>query len=410
MKIILLAPPRGYLTNPIAQPPLGLLYLSSILDSRNIENEVVDLAAGSKIPEDGDIYGFSLTTSDLGEVLPIAKMLKGMGKTIIAGGPHPSTSGDMECFDAIVMGEGERAIIEVISDYPNLRQVYSFPLIEDLDSIPFPDRGKVSHDYTDSTFGGVKSTGLITSRGCPYLCAFCASKKIWGGSVRFRSPGNVCQEILEVRDELGIFAFRIHDDQFTIRRREDLLELLDFFTATDIVWRASARVDRVDPELLQKMKEAGCKLLSFGVESGDQKVLDVLRKNISVEHSKDALRWSREAGIDTRVLLMVGMPGETKDTTDRTIQLLEETNDYWTSIALTEFLPLYGTPIMDNPEKFGVKVKMIDTREGWTLYNSEGLREFSNPLEIEGLSFDDMVQSKVRLRDYILQTKKENRG
>ena len=408
MKAVLINPPRQYLVSPMAQPPLGLLYIAATLEEHGVEVAYCDLAIGPDIPE-GDIYGVTASCADYADAEKIAVRLRGRkGKTVL-GGPHVTATGDVGSFDAAVIGEGERAILDLVSDYPDLKHYYSTPAIKNLDDIPFPARGLLSVQGQDRWLADGETSSLITSRGCPYNCAFCGSNKIWGRGTRFRSAQNVLDEIAHIIDTYGIRAFRIHDDQFILNRKR-IYPLLDGFERLEIVWRASSRVDSVDQSLLERMARAGCVEISYGVESGDQWVLDAINKGTTVEQGRDALRWTHEAGIHARALLMCGMPGETLETPQRTIGFLEETSEWCDTISLTEFSPLPGTPIWSSPLDFGVKILCYDVAQSWYMYSSSGLRPFRNPIAVEGLTMGQLIQNKQCLRDYVLSTSKSNAG
>ena len=408
MRVVLISPPKQYLVSPMAQPPLGLLYLAAVLREHGVEVAYCDLAVDRDIPE-GDLYGVTASCADYADAEEIAARLRGRkGKTVL-GGPHVTATGDVGSFDTAVIGEGERAILDLVNDYPDLKRYYSAPAIKNLDDIPFPARDLLSVQGRDRWLADGETSSLITSRGCPYDCAFCGSNKIWGRGARFRSAQNVLEEIEHVIGTYGIRALRIHDDQFILNRKR-IYPLLDGFEKLGIVWRASSRVDSVDPRLLERMAWAGCVEISYGVESGDQDVLDAIDKDTTVGQARDALRWTHEAGIRARVLLMCGMPGETLDTPRRTIDFLEDTQDWWDTLSLTEFTPLPGTPIWDRPLDFGVKILCYDVAQSWYLYSSSGLRPFRNPMAVEGLTMGQLIQNKQRLRDYVLSTSKANTG
>jgi len=408
MRVVLISPPKQYLVSPLAQPPLGLLYLAAVLREHNIEVAYCDLAVDPDIPE-GDLYGVTASCADYADAGEISVGLRGRkGKTVL-GGPHVTATGDVGSFDAAVIGEGERAILDLVNDYPDLKRYYSAPAIKDLDDIPFPARDLLSVQGRDRWLADGETSSLITSRGCPYDCAFCGSNKIWGHGTRFRSAENVLEEVEHIIDTYGIHAFRIHDDQFILNRKR-IHSLLEGFEELGIVWRASSRVDSVTPELLTRMAQSGCVEISYGVESGDQRVLDAINKGTTVEQGKDALRWTHEAGIRARALLMCGMPGETLEAPQRTVDFLEETSGWWDTLSLTEFTPLPGTPIWESPLDFGVKILCYDVAQSWYLYGSSGLRPFRNPMAVEGLTMGQLIQNKQRLRDYVLSTSKANTG
>ena len=417
MKATLINPPRSYLIEPEAQAPMGLLYIAAILEQKGWEVQYVDLAFQDEIPE-ADLYGITATSADYPDAVEIAKDLKERDCIIVLGGRHVTgVRGDVdEAFDVIVIGEGEYAIWQLANDWPDLVKTYNVPAVTNLDTIPFPARhllpvqGKNIFAYKKRYWEG-DTTCLLTMRGCPYNCAFCTAG---GEKVRYRSVGNVIAEIEHVVDTYGIREFRLSDDTFTINR-ERLLRLLPRMKECDIFWRASVRAYPLDPELLELMADSGCVELSYGIESGDQRVLDRVNKGITLEQSERAIQWSKEAGITVRALMIAGLPGETPESAYKTIEFMERTRQYWDIAALTNFVPLPGSPIWGEPSRFGVtEIKHIDDFNFYLwkpgLDGEPIMTEIVNCIELEDLSDEEMTKNKRILRAYFIGLDKVNRG
>jgi radical SAM superfamily enzyme YgiQ (UPF0313 family) len=227
-------------------------------------------------------------------------------ETFVAlGGPHASSLPDrsmQECdaLDAVVFGEGERTILEILDRLAareSLEGVHgtayrdpggivvnaSRELVDDLDAIPFPAWDLIPmHKYVASTWfpNKVKQyTNIFTSRGRPYGCTFCGAKTTWTRKFRARSPENVIAEMEEVYRRFGIPNFFISDDLFTLKRKR-VLDICNLILEKQlpITWTCLSRVNTVDPEMLALMKQAGCYLISYGLESRSQEVLDKLDK------------------------------------------------------------------------------------------------------------------------------------
>lgn len=417
MKATLINPPRKYLIEPEAQAPMGLLYVAAVMEQAGWEVQYVDLAFQDDIPE-ADLYGITATSADYPDTIEVAKQLKPRGRPVVLGGRHVTGMGGQidNVFDCWVSGEGENSIRAIVADFPKLAKGYIGSPVEDLDTIPFPARhllpvqGKNIFAYKERYWEG-ETTCLLTMRGCPYKCGFCTAG---GERVRYRSVDNVVAEIEHVIDTYGIREFRLSDDTFTLNRKR-LLQLLPRMKECNIYWRASVRAYPLDPELLELMADSGCVELSYGIESGDQRVLDRVNKGITLEQSRNAMKWSKEAGITVRALMIAGLPGETPESAYKTIEFMEQTRRYWDIAALTNFVPLPGSPIWERPKDFGVtRIKDIDNFNFYLWKpGPDGepiMTEIVNHIELEDLSAEEMTKNKRVLRAYFTGLDKVNRG
>jgi radical SAM superfamily enzyme YgiQ (UPF0313 family) len=194
------------------------------------------------------------------------------------------------------------------------------PLIRNLDDLPLPRHDLLPlNDYRAPLVRGPYSF-VVTSRGCPANCRFCIKHVSYGRSVRFRSPENILAE-LECLVDLGVQTVNMYADLFTVSR-EQVMELCELMLERDLGlrWTCNSRVDFVDAEMLQLMGRAGCWMISWGIESGSETVLRRCRKGIKSEQVERALRWSKEAGILNWGYFIIGLPGETEQTIQETIQ------------------------------------------------------------------------------------------
>jgi len=323
MKILLINPPtfnmlptmlprsvdeaRGY------NPPLGLLYLAAYLQ-KNSEHQVEILDCQveelnykqieEKIKENApDAIGLTTMTFTLIDVLNIVKIAKKINPEIktILGGPHvdiyPEETINQPGVDYLVLGEGEKplkGLLDNINSLNNLRQVKGVvfkdnnkivntgraELNQDLDSLPFPARRLTPYQKYSSVLSKVSPvTTMFTSRGCPYKCLFCDRPHL-GKFFRARSAKNVVDEMEECQ-KMGIKEILIYDDTFTVKRQRVIDICLEIQKRNlKIDWDVRARVDTVDKELLEIMKDSGCQRIHYGVEAGTQKILNVLRKGI----------------------------------------------------------------------------------------------------------------------------------
>ncbi len=333
-------------------PPFGLAYIAAILKKENISVRILEANAlnlsHEQIKEEiknykPDFLGITSTTSLIEEAHEISKLCPKKVKVVI-GGVHASslpqeTLEKFERFDFLVRGEGEFTMLELIKNNPiskikglsykkNRKIIHNPPreLNDKLDELPFPARELLPMDKYFSV--GAKQTPsdyILSSRGCPYQCIFCADHLVHGRKFRFRSPENVMKEVEELYKK-GVRDLDFIDDNFTliIERVEKFCELMiEKGLNKEMSWRCSngIRVDRITPKLLKKMKEAGCYMVSLGIESGDERILKNMKKNIDLKKVRLAVKWCKEVGIETRGLFMFGNLGENKETMEDTIKL-----------------------------------------------------------------------------------------
>lgn len=268
--------------------------------------------------------------------------------------------------DFCIRGEPEIAVSKLahhlkdnldIKEIPNLsykinNQIFSNPveIIEDLDSIPFPDRSLLKNEkYHCIPFFSELFTDLVTSKGCPYNCKFCTTNKFWGKKFRVRSPENILEEVKECIEKFKIKSFFIPDETFTADRAW-VKKIVDGFKDLSIKWALQTRVDLVDKEILREMADSGCLYVHYGAESGSQRILDYYQKGITVQRVRDAFKWSRQVGVETCATFIIGSPEETADSAEATIQLAKEIKaDYY------HFSPLIPNPLSDFFQEFKEK-------------------------------------------------------
>lgn len=356
MRTVLINLPDPYLTEPAMNPPLGVGYLSSYLRSKHFDVEVVDLNLYSPIGLEEsalsvftpEVYGISCTTPQYGEYLRVLKYLKKINPMAITvvGGPHAtSCPEDFDEADVIVRGEGEHILEGILNGGSTF---LGMARVRDLDSLPFPDRPGLS--LYKRKIHGDQAVHIVTLRGCPYNCAFC-DKKTGGRVVRYRSVANVMAEVDQLR-KLDINAFVIYDDTFTLDKHR-VSQFCQEFRWRASSWRCWSRTDLVDREMLGEMKNSGLTSITFGVESGDDGILENINKRATVEDNRRALLAAKDAGVPVRCNLMYGNPGETRQSVENTIKLIEETQPgEWNLAVLT---PVPGSAIWERPEDFGIQ-------------------------------------------------------
>ncbi|HNY29089.1 MAG TPA: radical SAM protein [Candidatus Sumerlaeota bacterium] len=228
-------------------------------------------------------------------------------------------------------------------------------LVADLDSLPLPARDLLDNSLYRSPETGRPLTTIKANRGCPSKCIFCPAGRMSGYRLRLRSPRQVVQELLECRTKFGIRDFLFDGDTFTLNKRW-LLELCDRIAhkspLRDIRWGCNSRVDTMDAERAKAMRRAGCILVAFGVESGDQELLNAMKKGTRVEQAEQAVAVCKAAGLATHAFFVIGLPWETRESLDRTYRFIQKLNTDLFDINIAT--PLPGTDLYDLVRKEGL--------------------------------------------------------
>lgn len=356
MKIILLQPTYD---SHIVHPPLGLGYLAAVLEKKKHQVEIFDGTLLKATTEDflakivdfqPDLIGVTIMARGHLIVQNLIKNIKNeFNIPLVIGGPQVTAYPEkmIEYFDTdfACVGEGEETIIELMAALKNkkgFRRILGLvyhgkkgeikrnpdrPLIKDLDKIPFPAWHLMPPDKywmvpILSPAKGYPVAPIVTSRGCPFNCAFCASNVTWRRIFRTRSPKNTVDEIEMLVKEYGVKEIHITDDNFTlIKERAEKVcdEIIKRKLA--ISWQCpnGVRADRLDEPLLYKMKKAGCYSVGLGVESGNQKILEGVNKNLDLGIFENVLKMLKKIGIRAYGFFILGLPGETRRTAQDTI-------------------------------------------------------------------------------------------
>lgn len=382
MKVLLVNPPQeNMVTNNIPSvvdeergynPPLGILYVAAHARKHTThEVAVVDAvveelgypALKKRIEaERPDVVGVTATTFTLIDAMLTVAAAKEAcpDATVVMGGPHPYIYPDetinLPGIDFLVIGEGEAvfsALLDNMGDKAALRGIRGLvykeggevvntglpPLVDDLDSLPFPARDLTPYmKYNSLIAKSQPVTTMITSRGCPYRCLFCDRPHL-GKRFRPRSAQNVVGEMEECV-KLGIREFLIYDDTFTINKKRvlDICRLIKE-RGLDIGWDVRARVDTVTPEMLAAMKDAGCDRIHYGVEAGTPEIIETLRKGITLEQVRTVFAQTKAAGISILAYFMIGSPGETRAQVDESLRLARELGPDYLHLSITTPFP-----------------------------------------------------------------------
>ena len=405
---ILLASPESGVWNSRKHIHMGLGYLAGALLAHGYQVDIWDASIEEEFENFDtflsrnayDVVGLSAPTPLIVSAWEAAAVAKKRGAVTILGGPHltlmPHESMEKDAVDLVVRGEAENTIIEIVDalakdsgqaqgdklprlfskaamgDIPGLswrdeagkiQHNPDRPLEEDLDAIPFPahhlfkiERYTNLNPLTDGLNPHARAYTIVTSRGCPYKCTYC-SKPITGNTWRPRSVENVIAEWRWLVEDLGATEIGVTDDIWNMdpARAKELCQALIDNKLNHVPWVTihGMKVNRTDLELFQLMKAAGCKRVGFGIESGDDEVLrKVIKKGQTVQMVRNAVRWAKQAKLQTMGFFIYGMPGETEETMEKTTQLALELNP-----DLAHFLmatPFPGTEMWDLLQEAGL--------------------------------------------------------
>jgi anaerobic magnesium-protoporphyrin IX monomethyl ester cyclase len=328
------------------------------------------------------------------------------------GGPHVTvlderTFSESSDVDIVVRGEGEQTMLELarlVSD-GNLKSLSEIAgitfrkngqvfrttdrtFIEDIDSLPYP--AHKHFDLTKYKISGKTYMPIITSRGCPFNCAFCLASKMCGKGFRARSPSKVVDELEWLRDTFGAGAFAFYDDTFTFDVNR-AMAICDEMKARkfDMPWDCRTRVDKVSKELLTKLRSTNCQLIHFGVESGSQQMLNTMRKGTTVDQNARAIKLAKEADVLVAISLVIGYPGETSEMLQQTADFIHRTKpDY---VYMCEAVPYPGTELY-----YYIKQLGLEMTEDWNQYH-EQRQVFKNTL----LPLEKLEQAKKAVYDSV---------
>jgi anaerobic magnesium-protoporphyrin IX monomethyl ester cyclase len=387
VRIALVNPPflPGVMRHP-PNVPIGLAYLAAVAEKNGHVVKVIDcLPVDMSYDEmkrqvvafEPDIVGITSMTSTSQSALEAARILKDScpEALTVLGGPHVTfadTSTLSECpeVDAVVRREGEETLLDLarcVTNEKSLDEVAGItfrkngkiiqmpdrPLIQNLDELPFPALEHFKLD--DYKILGKMILPIITSRGCPFGCSFCVSSRMVGNTLRARSPKNVVDELEWLKTEHGAEAFVIYDDMLTFDKKR-ILQICEDIKKRKIglPWDCTTRVDQVSKELLIKIKEAYCQEVFFGVESGCQLILDKVHKRTTIEQNEKAIRWTKEVGLFVAISVIIGYPGETRETVKQTLDFVHRVkpDDAFLCVAT----PYPGTELRALVEKMGWKM------------------------------------------------------
>lgn len=394
-------------------PPQPLICLGAVLRQNNITCSLIDANAlglnlEQLITKILDLFpefvGITAPTMLISTAAKITAELKKRANVVtLVGGPHMSavpfeTMRLYKDIDIGVIGEGEITLVELIGAIRNKKSLQSVkgiiyrdkdelkltdrrPYLENLDSLPYPAWDMLpdlvkTYQQSSSRVDRLPCLSIITSRGCPYQCIFCA-RNVFGNVTRCYSADYIFKMTRYLMDEYNLKSISIEDENFVIFKKR-LIEFCNLLISEkiDLTWDCVSSVNAVDPELLRLMKKAGCWQINFGIESGSARILKFIKKNATRESIEYALRITKEAGINTKAYFIIGHPTETAESIQQTIDFVKKIR--LDIFQMSFMVPLPGSELYGIAHKYGVFENDWSRMNIWTpLFIPHGLtKEF----------------------------------
>jgi radical SAM superfamily enzyme YgiQ (UPF0313 family) len=427
--VVFIRPPNFLLYQEKLQPSLGIMALAAYLRNRKVPVAICDLANEPEkrweelIPWEYDIYGVTCTTGDYYISCKIAKVIKKNKPEAITvvGGAHPSALPEQalkeSCFDMAVIGEGEQTLYEIAingSMLPDINGVaFKYhkhldndihvattkprELFKNLDDLPFPAwdlfHDLVSYDLVEK---GEPATCVTGSRGCNQRCAFC-DQSLFQGKYRTRSVPNILEEVKQLRDRYKIKEIRFVDELIGVKTKR-LKALCEGMERLGIKWRTHMRANHITKEKCWIMADGGCVELAMGVESADQKILNLINKRITIEQAEKAVYNIKAFGMKSKTYWIVGLPGESWESVEKTKKWVKKVNP--DRATLSTFIVYPGTDIWKNPNKYKIRIVSKDFKDFWMLGTEWTNRGFV--AETEHMTLSDLYKARTDLLRFFI--------
>ena len=348
-------------------PPTDLMYLASIAESCGFEAIIRDYSQGGDFEADLKEFQPNYLVANIATptfqsdmmAVKLAKEILPNICTIVKGAPfltyNTNTIYENPFIDYVIMGEAELTLKDILDGVPNCdilgicyRENFQpvkndkRPFIEDLDILPFPARHLVDNSIYKRPDNGKVQAVIKVARGCPFHCFFCLATPVSGAKVRTRSPENIVAELKECVEKYNIKNFLFWSDIFNFNR-EWTLELCQKIieSGLKITWSSNTRADTMDDEMAKMMYKSGCRLVSIGVESGSQKMLDNIGKKITLDDIRNTVKILKKNKIKIYNYFVIGLPWETEETVEETIKFAIELDSNF--ISFYTATPLPGT-------------------------------------------------------------------
>ena len=400
-------------------PPLGLAYIAGTLMENGIDVSLIEARTRGlshdevihEIEKEGPQFvGITTITARIDSALYLAKKVKEIGPDIrvILGGPHIHFEHEdvinNESVDFCVRGEGEITCLDLIEcllkggDLGAVKGVTfkrdnsifvnpDRPFVKDLDAFAFPARNLLHNPaYRGLWTEGQSFSPVLSTRGCPYRCAFCAAPRIWGRKHRRRSVENVLDELEQIYEEFGVRYIRFLDDLLIVNKKWtiDLCRGMTERGLDDLKWACDGRVGLVSEELLEEMKKANCIVIFYGIEFGNQRILDLCQKGFTIDQVRESIELTSMTGISSYGYFMMGYPTETIETVEDTINHAKDLglNHGLDSAGFSIVTPFPGTPLYDYCEMN----EMLQTSD-WSQYSYQMGR---GVIRLKNITFEEL--------------------
>jgi anaerobic magnesium-protoporphyrin IX monomethyl ester cyclase len=394
MRCLLINPFYPLSENP--SPPLGLAYLAAALEKAGVKVEILDFVVFSFVETEfrsklaqfnPDIVAATAVTMTFDRAIRIIQETRQClpGCLTVMGGPHVTfcaedTLSAYPELDLAVLGEGEETLVEIAEEAGRGRNWRRIPGVVFRQGESIASTGKRPHPVDVNTLeaparhllalGRYRALGMpismTTSRGCPHACIFCVGRKMVGAKVRYRYPAKVVDE-MEILSGYGFCQINIADDLFTANARHCLAVCDEILKRNlKVKWTSFARVDTVSLKVLQRMKDAGCLAVSFGIESGNAQILKIIRKGISLNQVIDAVNLCNQVGLMPHGSFILGLPGETPETLKETLAFGEKLKKIGVSYGFHLLAPFPGTKIRQDSTALGITILSND----WSDYHA----------------------------------------
>lgn len=360
-------------------PPFGVLYLAAVMEDAGINVQMLKVS-----PENTylDLRGFDAVAFSIPSSATYGLMKEARFKSIYTGDPLIMVGGVHANFypeetledirpHVVGIGEGEKTILELLQEqstrrFSQVKGICYFKgstptrtaprlLLPNIDALPLPARHLLDQqdflmdDRLSAT--NIRMAHVMFSRGCPFPCRFCAAAQT---KIQYRSGASARSELIHLKETYGIEGFAIVDDNFVVNKKK-VHAICEAIKDLDLQWSALSRVDTIDEALLCAMRESGCVEMKFGMESGSETILKAMRKNITQEQIRQAVRMTHDLGIKVKLFVIHGYPGEDAATTQETLHLLEELASQVDRVSLFRFVPLPGTYVYEHPHEFQLR-------------------------------------------------------
>jgi len=431
-------------------PPMGLMYIASSLEKNGFSVKIIDrieqyykkpginlnyideITKREILDFSPHYIGITATTIQMYDMIHVAHLCRelpeGAKYIIIAGGCHPTAEPEMTLkeipeINIVCRGEGENTMLDIVQGedirrisgitYRYQGRIYSNPdreLIKNIDVLPFPAYHLVNMNfYTDRKRANnpalpLRTLAIITSRGCPYRCKFCASNCV-SKKVRLHSWQYVVQLVENLMNRYFFEEITFFDDMFlTDKKRVE--KICEYFIQNKIynriTWSCSARVDAVDDKILKLMKKAGCCYIIYGLESGSQKMLDLMNKKTTVGQNRRAVKLANKVGIKVNSAFIVNLPGEDEEDFLATLEFIKRNKIY--TANLNNLMPLPGSPYYDELIKSG-KLKFDNQYDLWVKIGAlpeyvEHVRDFPLYSNIEKARFWELWEEGWKILEF----------